>query len=117
MKTNKREGWRKCENCVHRKVCTIVGTEADCFDHIYDADAERYGDITALLHPVFDWLNHHYPNDAVFLVDHNSARLLVDHKSFFSDSITKMCTDIFSQTNNAMKENGSQAEKSPSDAS
>lgn len=97
MKTNKRENWRNCENCIHNKVCTIVGTELDCFEHIYNADPQRYGDITALLQPIFEWIKTHYPNDGKFVVDKNSAQLIMEHKTFFSNEITSIENMIFNQ--------------------
>lgn len=97
MKAKKRETWRNCGNCIHKKVCAIVGTESDCFEHIYNVDSQRYGDITALFQPIFEWIKTHYPNDVKFIVDKNSAQLMMEHKTFFSDEITSIGNKIFNQ--------------------
>ena len=108
MKEHKREDWRTCRNCAHRNVCREVALDSklDCDHHIYDADPNRYGDITEILHPVFEWLRVQYPNDAKMIVDDTSASLYIECKSFFDNSIMNLAENIMK------KENGSDGDES-----
>lgn len=91
MKEHKREEWRTCQNCAHMDVCSKrdLYAKVDCDHHIYNADPDRYGDISEILQPVFEWLRVQYPNDTVMIIDGLASRLLIERKTFFDDSITK----------------------------
>lgn len=95
MLHHKKEDWRTCYNCACAPVCNQINFNCstheikhcpeECKYHIYNANPNRHGDISNILEPVHEWIRIHYPHDAKFLIDHNCAQLLLEHKYFFND--------------------------------
>lgn len=89
MKEYKCEGWRTCNNCIHKDICKIEFPDVEnCTHHIYNANPERYGDFNEILENICLWLKTQYPNDTILLIDKNSAKLLINKSTFYTKEFT-----------------------------
>lgn len=70
-----------CPCCSHKAVCKEIETPSEKCEHFADATTyQRYPSIYHFFQPIFDWINFHYPtHDVKFIVDHNSARMMLEH--------------------------------------
>lgn len=73
-----------CPNCIHKNVCKKLDeTGKECADFMSASTYKQYGSVYSLFQPVFEWIKFHYPAGEVrFIVDHNSARMMIDHGPF-----------------------------------
>lgn len=73
-----------CSNCEHKDVCRkIDDPEEGCKDFMDATTYKQYASIYHFFQPIFDWIKFHYPAGEVkFLVDQNSARMLIEHGPF-----------------------------------
>ncbi len=70
-----------CPNCEHKDVCSkIEEPEDECKYFLDGSISKKYNSIYHLFQPIFDWIKTHYPvGEVKFIVDHNSARMVLDH--------------------------------------
>lgn len=73
-----------CPNCAHKNVCKKIDEVSEqCADFSSATTYQRYSSIYHLFQPIFDWIKFHYPAGEVkFIVDHNSARMVIEHGPF-----------------------------------
>lgn len=76
-----------CLNCEHRAVCKKIDEPAkECKEFMDATTYQRYSSINHFFQPVFDWIQYHYPAGEVkFIVDHNSAKMMIEHGPFVVD--------------------------------
>ena len=98
-----------CPICSHKNVCNKIEiTEKQCADFVDATTYQRYSSIHHMFQPVFAWIKHHYPAGEVkFIVDHNSARMLIEHgPCVFSKEITEFAIQNQGERESEVKENG-----------
>lgn len=80
-----------CFNCEHKAVCRKMDDpEEGCEDFMDATTYKQYASIYHFFQPIFDWIKFHYPAGEVkFLVDHNSARMLIEHGPFVASKELK----------------------------
>lgn len=93
---HEKKDWRTCDNCANKYVCKYKDNDNNCTCHIDETDPKLYWHIQSALEPVWAWLNLHYPNETKLLIDKNSAQLLTEHKTFYSEELRKtyVCGDV-----------------------
>lgn len=93
---HEKKDWRTCNNCASKYVCKYKDNDNNCACHIDETDPKTYWHIQSALEPVWAWLNLHYPNETKLLIDKNSAQLLIEHKTFYSEELRKtyVCGDV-----------------------
>ena len=96
-----RKDWRTCDNCASKYVCKYKDNDSkECVYHLDDTDPIIYCHIQSALEPVWAWLKMHYPNEAQLLIDKNSAQLLTEHRTFYSEDFraTHCAADVRTNT-------------------
>lgn len=93
---HEKKDWRTCNNCASKYVCKYKENDDNCAYHIDETDPQLYWHIQSALEPIWAWLNLHYPNETKLLIDKNSAQLLIEHKTFYSEELRKtyVCGDV-----------------------
>lgn len=92
-----------CQNCTHKNVCKKVEEQdKECADFSDATTYQRYSSIYHFFQPIFDWMKFHYPAGEVkFIVDHNSAKMMLEHGIFVaSKELKQPLADIFANYGN-----------------
>lgn len=82
-----------CLNCEHKAVCKKIDEPAKECKEFMDANTyQRYSSIDHFFQPIFDWIQYHYPAGEVkFILDHNSAKMMIEHGPFVVDKSIMGC--------------------------
>lgn len=97
-----------CPNCAHKTVCKKIDKpEEDCKDFMDATTYKQYSSIYHFFQPIFDWINFHYPAGEVkFVVDHNSAKMFIEHGPFVaSEELKAFPKNILSNEPNNVQNN------------
>lgn len=82
-----------CPSCAHKDVCKKADEPArECNDFMSATGYQQYGSINHFFQPIFDWIQYHYPAGEVkFIVDYNSAKMMIEHGPFVVDKSIMGC--------------------------
>lgn len=82
-----------CGFCAHKNVCKHADEMPErCENFKTEPNYKIHGNIDQLFQPIFKWIQFHYPAGGVcFYVDHDTAKMKIDHGPYIFDDKYKRC--------------------------